>query len=254
MKSTPELEKQLKKYASQGLIVSKPENNQHLKLSYKGSGGLIPEKWNVKIYTTGSVVCVDHQILQNILRDKIRSPDSSKALIEIDEAGWGFPLLGVMVGVCDGSEVKTDMIDVSFFQNPAYKNKTYLREYARKGYNIVTEYFNARPDTHRIEICSGYENRRLRTFLREKGFEVNVVEIKGMLQDNLEKIFRDYVYDLFEEDLAYDPKELIDKGNRSQVAWLYKRALSWGRKHTPHLLKSGWKSIGESVHVPGGLL
>ena len=247
MKTSPLIEEQLKKYAEKGILVPRTEKNQYLKVSYKGAGGLVPDKWNVKIYTSGSVVCVDMKILQDIAAGTLRAPDESKAVLQIDDAGWGFCLLGVMVGVCDGKRVKTDVVDVSFFQDPAYENKEYLREYARKGWNLVTQEFGATPETHRIEICSGYVNRSLKALLRDRGYEVNVVEVKGLLQDDLERLFREYVERVLGEDLGYDPKELMEQGGKSKVAWAYKKVLNWGYQHAPHLLKTGWKSLGDNL-------
>lgn len=249
MKTSPKLELQLKKYLNKGILRSRIENNKYLKVSYKGTGNIISEKWNVKIYTSGSIVCVDTKILNEILNDNLKMPDVSKALIQCDDAGWGFPLLGCMVGVTDGKRVETDVVDVSYFQNPAYEKKEYLKEYTRKGYDIITKIFKATPDTHRIEICSGYINKNLRFFLRDKGFDVDVVEIKGLLQDNLERLFREYIHKTLGKDLAYDPKVINDKGSKGMLAWAYKQVLNWGYKNTPHLLKSGWKSIGDSVKI-----
>lgn len=193
MKSTPKLEAQLKKYASQGILVSRTENNKYLQVSYRGAGGLVPKKWNVKIYTSGSVVCVDMKLLHDILDDKLAPPDNSKKVLSIDDAGWGFVLCGAAVGVSDNERVEVDFVDVSFFQGPAFSDKEYLREYTRKGYKLLIEKFKADPETHRIEICSGYLNQRLRSFLRDKGFDVRIVEIKGLLQDRLEDLFRQHV-------------------------------------------------------------
>lgn len=249
MKSNPQLESQLKKYADRGILKPRTENNPYLKVSYKGAGGLVPEKWNIKIYTSGSVVCVDNKFLQDILKDDLKTVDISKPVLQVDDAGWGFCLLGCMVGVSDGRRVETGVVDVSFFQNPAFENREYLREYTRKGYDIINQRFKATPETHRIEICSGYINKTLRSYLRDKGFDVSVVEIKGLLQDNLERLFREYVHKTLGEDLAYDPKELEAEGGKGMLAWAYNQVLDWGYKNTPHLLKSGWKSIGDSVRI-----
>lgn len=249
MRSSIQLELQLKKYADKGILKPRTENNRYLKVSYKGTGGLVPEKWNIKIYTSGSVVCVDNKLLLDILQDDLKIADLSKPCLQIDDAGIGFPILGVMVGVSDGKCVETDVVNVSFFQNPAYDNREYLREYTRKGYNIITQRFNADPDTHRIEICSGYINQNLRSFLRDRGFDVSVLEIKGLLQDNLERFFREYVHKTLGEDLAYDPKELEAEGGKGMLAWAYNQVLDWGFKNAPHLLKTGWKSIGDSIRI-----
>ena len=243
MKSYLLLEQKLHECASKGLLSPRQENNAYLKLSYKGSGGLISDKWNVKIYTSGSVVCTDLALLDSIVKDTLKAPDSSKKVIQIDDSGWGSPLCGVLVGLTDGTEVWTDEVDVSFFQSPLYETKGYLEEYARKGISILNKK-GVTPSTHRIEICTGYVNTCLKDKLRAMGYEVRVAEIKGLLQDQLETVFKNHIKEKTGKDLGYDPKECTD--NR-ELAAKYYAMLNWGRAHAPHLLKSGWKSMKDAA-------
>lgn len=239
MITSVELEDKLKALFNKEVLVPRTENNVYLKVSYKGSGTVISSKWNVKIYTSGSIVCNDEKVLLDILGDKIKPPDIHLTLLQIDDAGVGFVLGGVMVGVTDGSRVVTDVVDVSFFKPGPFEKKLYLKEYAKKGLKIVQDDFKAIPKTHRIEICTGFINQYLRDTLRDQGFDVRVVEIKGMLQDNLENLFREYIKKETGADLAYDPKEI----SKSELGKNYYKVLEWGRKHTPHLLKSGWGAL-----------
>ena len=62
MKADQRIEKKLEEYVSKGHLVPRTENNAYLKCSYKGTGGLISQKWNVKIYNTGSIVCNDMRV------------------------------------------------------------------------------------------------------------------------------------------------------------------------------------------------
>lgn len=240
MKSDQHMEDRLSHYASLGYIVPRTENNPYLKVSYKGTGNLISEKWNVKIYTSGSVVCNDFVILRDLVNDAIKEPDKSLKILEVDDAGGGFPLAGVMVGVSDGTKIETDTVDVSYFQDPLYDRRIYLAQYADKGLRIIEGGFRATPATHRINICTGYINNRLKMLLREKGYDVRVVEIKGMLQDQLEGLFRLYVRDTVGYDVAYDPKALSSK---KELADRYYRLVGWARHNCPHLMKTGWKSL-----------
>jgi hypothetical protein len=238
MRSSQQLEDSLSRARSSGLIVPRSENNPYLKVSYKGSGTQISEKWNVKIYTSGSVVCNDTQVLQDLMKGSVTVPDQSLFLLQIDDAGWGFCLCGVMVGLTDGKSVWTDTVDVSFFKSPRFEKKQYLQEYANKGLNLLTK-IGAKPTTHRIEICTGYVNSCLRDTLREKGFDVRVTEIKGLLQDDLERLFKEHVIKETGVDLAYDPKEM----RKQDIGKAYYQVLDWGKKHAPHLLKTGWESM-----------
>jgi hypothetical protein len=244
MKSNPEMEQKLLEAVKKGLIVTRTENNPTLKCSYKGAGTLVTPKWNVKIYRSGSVVCTDMILLQDILDNKIKAPDSSLKIVQIDDSGWGFPLLGVMVGVniVGYSKIWTDVVPVKFFQDPLCESKAYLDEYASLGMGILNE-LNVRSDTHRIEICTGFINKNLKNLLRKYAFDVRIVEIKGLLQDQLEYLFREYVKVMTGKDLAYDPKVLSGK----QLGTYYYSVLNWGKANAPHLLKSGWKAIQKEL-------
>ena len=242
-KSSPELEKSLIKAAGQELIIQRYENNRYLKVSYKGSGGLISDKWNVKIYTSGSVVCNDEHVLQAIMDGTLQNPDDSKIVLQCDDSGWGSCVGGVMVGVTDGKRIETDVVDIYFFRPPAYETKEYLHEYAGKGFRIIRDRFKASPKTHRIEICTGYVNTALKDMLRNQHFDVRVTEIKGLLQDNLERMYREYIRELTGLDLGYDPKEIKQKYGTKAVGKRYYETLSWAKANAPHLIKTGWKSI-----------
>jgi hypothetical protein len=245
MNSSPEMEQKLLDAVKKGLIVTRTENNPTLKCSYKGSGNLVTPKWNVKIYHSGSVVCTDKILLQEILDNKIKPPDSSLKVVRIDDSGWGFPLLGVMIGIniVGDSKIWTDTVPVKYFQDPLWESKDYLNEYASLGMKILDN-LNVRPETHRIEICTGNINKNLKNLLRKYAFDVRVVEIKGLLQDQLEHLFCEYVKVITGKDLAYDPKIVSGK----LLGTYYYSVLNWGKANSPHLLKSGWKAIQKELH------
>lgn len=240
MQSNPIMETRLQDLCSKGIIIPRTEKNPHLKVSYRGAGSLVTTAWNIKIYTSGTVVCTDGGLLKKMLDGGLTPPDLSKTCLQVDDAGVGFPLLGIMVGVTDGSVVKVGTVDVSFFRDPAYQDKSYLREYARKGWDLVVGTFKATPQTHRIEICTGAVNAQLKLLLQERGYEVRGVKIEGLLQDQLEALFREYVLTVLGEDIYYDPKGMDPR----QIAWRYKEAIRWAYKNRPEILKNGWKSLG----------
>lgn len=242
-KTNEALETALKQMADQGLIVSRTENNKYLVLSYKGAGTLITPKWNIKIYSTGACVCSDVIVIKDFVGGRLKPPDPSLKLIQIDDAGWGSPLGGVVVGVVSENRVVTDVIDVAYFKPGKFERREYLKAFADQGWALIQKEFVATPETHRVEICTGYVNTNLRDLLREKGFDVRQAEIKGLLQDKLEDVFRNYIKESTGgADLAYDPKQL----HASQIGNYYYKALKFGKEKAPHLLKSGWKSIQES--------
>jgi hypothetical protein len=237
VRSSPQLEEHLKEFCAKGELAPRTERNNYLKISYCGAGKLISPKWNVKIYTSGAVVCNDLALLK-ALQEGSLLPAPPLPLIQIDDAGIGFPLCGAMVGITDGKQVWTDIIDASFFQTPKFEKQQYVTEYARKGLNLLAK-IGIKPETSRIEICTGFINTRLKNLLREKGYDVRVTEIKGLLQDQLERLFREHVHKEIGEDLAYDPKELA----KNEIGKKYYSVVNWARNHKPHLLKSGWGSM-----------
>lgn len=248
-KETEWIIKKLKESSEKGFVVARKENNPSLMASFSGveAKGISP-KWNVKIYTHNrkknghSLVCVDLQVLQMLLEETYEgfSPPDLQ-LLRIDDAGWGFPLCGVMVGVSDETEVKTAVVPVEYFRNGGphdFASGDYLRKYTELGFDLLDQ-FTATPQTHRVEICTGYINQPLRDELRKIGYDVRVVEIKGTLQDQLEKRFQAYVRQEVGVDIYYDPKGM----NKPGIPREYRKTLAYGQKNCPHLIKTGWKSI-----------
>ncbi len=240
---------QLERAAGMGFVAPRSENNRYLMASFKGveAKGITP-KWNVKIYTYSvkkrghSLVCVDKHVLRKLLDEDYDSfvpPDL--AVLRIDDAGWGFPLCGVMVGVSDERDVRTAAVPVEYFRHDTRNNfhtKRYLKRYAELAVQLLDQ-FGASPDTHRIEICTGYVNQPLREKLRRMGYDVRVVEIKGLLQDRLEEMYRVYVREAVGADIYYDPKDM----DKSEIPRRYGECLRYGRNHCPGKIKTGWSSI-----------
>jgi hypothetical protein len=238
MRSNQQLEKHLDNFCSKGELVHRKERNLYLKVSYAGAGKLISSKWNVKIYTSGAVVCNDEFLLKKIQENSFMPAAEHLSLIQIDDAGIGFPLCGAMIGVTDGKQIWTDTVAVSFFQSPRFEKKQYLQEFANKGMGIFSK-MKFSPTTHRIEICTGFINTRLRDLLRENGFDVRVTEIKGLLQNELERLFKDHILKETGQDLSYDPKKISEQN----LVKTYYQVLNWGKRYAPHLLKTGWNSM-----------
>ncbi|MCX6353773.1 MAG: hypothetical protein NTZ78_02575 [Candidatus Aureabacteria bacterium] len=235
--------------AERGYVTCKSENNSYLLASLVGVEGKgITPKWNVKIYTYNkkkdghSLVCTDKYILGKLLEgdyDSFIPPDL--LILKIDDAGWGFPLCGVMVGVSDEKNVHTDLVPVEYFRDDTenrFQTKRYLKKYENLALQLLGR-FGASPDTHRIEICTGHVNQPLREELRNLGYDVRVVEIKGMLQDKLEEIYREYVLAEIGSDIYYDPKDI----KKSEIPRRYRETLEFGRKHCPHKIKTGWNAV-----------
>ncbi len=240
---------QLKLAEKMGYLKRRYEENIYLKASYAGVEEKgITHKWNVKIYTFNrdknghSIVCVDFLVLRQLVEndyDSFIPPD--RIVLRVDDAGWGFPLCGVMVGVSDEREVKTATVPVEYFRNDSpnyFKSKKYLKKYTELALHLLEE-FGAAPNTHRIEICTGYVNQPVREKLRRLGYDVRVVEIKGLLQNELENIYKKYIFDTIGTDIYYDPKNI----KKSQIPRMYYKCLNYGIKNCPEQIKTGWEAL-----------
>lgn len=239
----------LKRAAGKGFVISRTENNPYLLASFMGveEKGITP-KWNVKIYTYNrkakghSLVCVDKQVLSSLLDEDYGSfipPDLQ--VLRIDDAGWGFPLCGVMVGVSDELSIQTAIVPVEYFRDDTenhFYTKRYLRKYADLAIQLIGQ-FGGSPNTHRIEICTGYVNQPLREELRKQGYDVRVVEIKGMLQGKLEACYKAYVFEEVGSDIYFDPKDM----KKAEISRRYRECIVYGEKHCPHKIKTGWDAI-----------
>ena len=75
--------------------------------------------------------------------------------------------------------------------------------------------------------------------LRNLGFDVRVVEIKGLLQAELENIFKAYVFETVGADIYYDPKEM----EKSEIPKVYYKCSNYGLNNCPELIKTGWESL-----------
>jgi len=240
---------QLQQGEEKGYLEPRSENNPYLLASYKGveARGISP-KWNIKVYeyslkTKGhSLVCVDKQALKKLLEeDYLYFTPPDLPVVRIDDAGWGFPLCGVMVGVADEQKVITGVVPVEYFRKDTvnhFQTKKYLQAYADMAVVLLGR-LAASPATHRIEICTGFLNQPLREQLRLCGYDVRVVEVKGLLQDRLEELFKEYIFQEIGLDLYYDPK-LITK---AEIASRYHACLAYGQQHCPEKIKTGWSAL-----------
>ncbi len=241
---------QLGQASARGLVSARREDNPYLLAAYAGVEGRgTTPSWNVKIYAYSkkkkghSIVCVDTFILGRLLDgdyDGLTPPDLP--VLQIDDAGWGFPLCGVMVGISDGETVQTAIVPVEFFRTGnenGFHTKRYLDRYTDLALQLLGTY-RASPDTHRVAICTGYVNQSLRDKLRTLGYDARVEEIRGLLQDRLEKLFREYVINEVGSDVYYDPKQI----EKAEIPLRYRASLDYGKKHCPEKVKTGWTAIG----------
>ncbi len=106
--------------------------------------------------------------------------------IQIDDAGWGDPVGGVLIGVyrVETNEYVVKEIEVIHFQEPNFVKKTFLA----RGLELVVEALRCLR-VHKnepIQVCRGVVLDGVRDGLKEKGYEVIPTKIEGQLQELIE--------------------------------------------------------------------
>jgi hypothetical protein len=113
---------------------------------------------------------------------------SAKEIL-VDDAGWGDLLLGVVIGALKPPDRRymERRIPTSSFQSPNFENKKYLEDAVKIADEIVEV---MQPDVETsFKICSGFVLSSIRRHLRERGFKVEKVEIRGELQEMVERSY-----------------------------------------------------------------
>ncbi|MDH5420124.1 MAG: hypothetical protein OEX06_07325 [Candidatus Bathyarchaeota archaeon] len=153
--------------------------------------------------------------------------------ILIDDAGWGDFILGVVIGALKLPDRRylERRIPVSSFQPPNFENKQYLDDAVKIAEEIV-KVMQPERET-RFKVCSGYILSSIRRHLRDRGFNVEEVEITGELQEMVE---RSYVRWCIE---AGVPAQRLEDERRfwALIEWIAEKP-----KTREKLVKTGWKS------------
>jgi len=225
------------------------ENNLWLVLRVKGDGVRAPEAWNAKVYTNSAgnmkVVTTDMVTLEALLSGPPRTtlPEHEKPgrIISIDDSGWGFPLLGALIGVYDSQsgQILTDEIPVEYFQPPKFHEKQYLI-YASNIAMKMLEKLDVHPGDERllIKVCTGYMNSDIVHALGKVGFKVQTCKIEEPLQSTLETAHKKYICEGVSADLYYDPKEL----SQVDIPRNFKQVVNWINENNAwNIAKTGWK-------------
>lgn len=230
------------------------ENNQWLVLHVKGDGVRAPKLWNAKVYTNGAgnmkVVTTDMATLVALLSEPPRMalPEPGR-IISIDDSGWGFPLLGVIIGVHDSQtgQILTDEIPVEYFQPPKFQEKRYLI-CASNIAMLMLDRLGACPgeDGLLVKVCTGYVNSDIVQTLGEVGFKVQSCKIGEPLQSALEAAHRKYILENTMTDLYYDPKELSQK----EIPQKFYEVIGWIKANNAwDIAKTGW-GFFQTARIP----
>ena len=157
----------------------------------------------------------------------------SEQVILIDDAGWGDLLLGVVIGAIKPPDPRymERRISISSFQPPDFENKKYLGDAVKIADEIVEA---MRPDAEtRFKVCSGYVLSGIRGHLRDRGFNVEEVEITGELQEMVERRYVGWC-----KEVGVSAERLEDK----RRFWTLLEWVAEKPKIREKFVKTGWKS------------
>ncbi|MCW3984913.1 MAG: hypothetical protein NWE91_00640 [Candidatus Bathyarchaeota archaeon] len=160
----------------------------------------------------------------------------SRKEILIDDAGWGDLILGVVIGALKLPERRymERRISVSCFQPPNFENKQYLDDAVKIAEEIVEV---MQPDREtRFKVCSGYVLSGIRRHLRDRGFNVEEVQIAGDLQELVERSYVEWC-----KEVGVSTERLGDK----RRFWTLLEWVAEKPKIREKLVKTGWKSWEE---------
>ena len=159
----------------------------------------------------------------------------SKKVILIDDAGWGDLILGVVVGALNldlpDARYMERRIPISSFQPPNFENKKYLDDAVKIADKIV-EVMQPDAETN-FKVCSGYVLSSISSYLRERGFKVEEVEVTGELQ---EKVERGYIR--WCKEMGAPAERLEDK----RRFWTFFEWVAESPRLREKLVKTGWES------------
>jgi hypothetical protein len=241
------------------------ENNQWLLLHVKGDGEKAPQSWNARIYTNSAgnmkVVTTDMSVFSALLdgrqhAQKMTPPAKPEAgrVITIDDSGWGFPLLGTLIGLHDSldNSIHIGEVPVKYYQPPFFERKDYIYEAAHQVVRLLDELqhpnadiFDPRTVNALFKVCTGYVNTGIVTELRERGFKVETCAIGEPLQSALETAHMNYIREKTKADIYYDPKEL----DKAEIPKKFGEVVRWIEKNNAwSLTKTGWKYFKARDH------
>ena len=184
------------------------------------------------------MVTNDDHTLKCLMNGESNRPVKVNRVISIDDSGVGFLLGGVLCGIYDSEtdKVKTAAVDAKYFQGESKDNKMYLDEYSKACLKLVEE-LNPDKKTTLIKICTGYINSKAKDDLRKNGYYVEVCEIKGRLQDELEYAHKNYLDYEFGYRDYFDPKGASPK----ELANEFRKVKKWViMNNLRHCCKDNW--------------
>jgi len=156
--------------------------------------------------------------------------------VQVDDAGWGDLLGGVVIAAyrVETGEFAYRVVDVKFFHEPAFDMKLYLNEVSKVALELLEELKTSKEET--VQLCTGYVLSEAVKTLRQLGFTVSTGKITGPLQELGEKAFLDEL-----RKIGYTPIANREADGRMRAKSFYDM-LKWMKEKPERrqYAKTGW--------------
>ena len=179
--------------------IIKVPNAQYMIANYQGDGSRVPANFRASIYQGRkgySLVSTWEQELKELISG--RNPWNKKAdrIVQIDDAGWGLIIGGVMIGLYDrqNGKIHTEIIPPEVFRK---EKQVYLRAITQACLNLLKR-TGIKKDGTIIEMCTSYVFTDAREKLKKAGWDLRSTQITGYFQDKLEGEYKKYLKKEFE--------------------------------------------------------
>lgn len=222
---------------TEGII--KVPNAQYMIANYQGNGDKVPANFRVSIYQGRkgySVVSTCKHELQELISGRNPWNKKAKRIVQIDDAGFGCIIAGVMIGLYDrhNGKIYSEIIPPEIFRKD---QQIYLRAVTQACFNLL-ERIRIKQESTIIEMCTSYVFTDAREKLREVGWDVRSAQITGYFQDRLEAEYKKYLKKEFE---IPDGLEITDY---MSLYHYYRRRI----EKEPELIKHvKWTKVFENV-------
>ncbi len=125
-------------------------------------------------------------------------------MIQIDDAGWGCLLGGVLIGAYREQTQEFACVEapVNQFQGAAFIEKAYLAGAVDAARDVLAQ-LNVEKDEP-IRICTGYVLDGIRGMLEAEGYQWQTAKIVGPLQERIEGALLERLHALGVRDLDYE--------------------------------------------------
>jgi hypothetical protein len=158
--------------------------------------------------------------------------------IQVDDAGVGDLLHGVVVGAHrkETSEFHYDLIPVSYFQEPNFRKKLYLKKATELTLSLLKQL--RLQEEELVEICTSFLFDETRPVLMQQLGEgrVRATAITGEAQDRVEGAYLDEI-----RNLGYEP--ISERDEKRAKSFFH--MLRWIKKDSTRLkyAKTGWPRL-----------